>query len=62
VTQLVFNAVDAAMEAVEARIDKATGGKSTYPITAEISELQGAHVALWELRQALHRALKAEGL
>ena len=60
-SQLVFNAVDAAMEAVEARIDKATGGKSTYAMTPELSELQGAHIALWELRQAIHRALKAEG-
>ena len=61
-SQLVFNAVDAAMEAVEARIDKATGGKSTYAMTAEISELQGAHMALWEIRRALHRLLREEGL
>lgn len=61
-SSLVFNAVDAAMEAVEERINKATGGKSTYAHTPEISELQAAHIALWEVRRALHRLMKSEGL
>jgi hypothetical protein len=58
VSQIVFNAVDEAMESVEARIDKITGGKTTYAVTPEISELQGAHVALWELRRALQNLMR----